>query len=159
MNVWRNELYYPAKQIIKNLWIGSERDAADASFMKKHNIRLIVNATDAVPVYVRGIKVLRVPVGDSPEYQEKMGKYIPIATVAINDVLAHGHGVLVHCRAGMNRSATIVAGYLMFKKGISARDAMAFIKQKKAECFTPMNFMGALNAWEARLRLNGKVTS
>lgn len=157
MNVWNGQLFYPAKQIIKNLWIGSEKDAADMNFMKKNNIRLIVNATDSVPVYAKGIKTLRIPVGDDPYYSEKMGKYIPIAVVAIHDVLNHGQGVLVHCRAGMNRSATTVAGYLMFKKGMTAQQAMAFIKRKKPECFTPMNFMGALNAWEARLRLNGKI--
>jgi dual specificity MAP kinase phosphatase len=157
MNVWNGQSFYPAKQIIKNLWIGSEKDAADMAFMKKHNIRFIVNATDSVPVYAKDIKSLRIPVGDDPYYSEKMGKYIPIAVIAIHDVLSHGHGVLVHCRAGMNRSATVVAGYLMFKKGMTAQKAMAFIKRKKPECFTPMNFAGALNAWEARLRLNGKI--
>ena len=159
MNMWNGLSFFPSKQIIKNLWIGSEKDAADLSFMKKNNIRLIVHATDSVPVYAKGIKTLRVPVGDDSYYSEKMGKYIPIAVVAIHDVLAHGHGVLVHCRAGMNRSATIVAGYLMFQRGMTAQKAMAFIKRKKPECFTPMNFMGALNAWETKLRLSGKIKS
>jgi len=153
---WNGYLFYPAKQIVRGLWIGSERDAADPKFMQKHKIRLIVNATDAVPVYTN-VKTMRVPVEDAPSSANRMAKYVPMTTVAINDVLRHGQNVLVHCRAGMNRSATVVAAYLMFSKGFTADQAMAFVKKRKPECFTPMNFKSSLNSWETKLRANGKI--
>jgi dual specificity MAP kinase phosphatase len=153
---WNGYLFHPAKQIVRGLWIGSERDAADLNFLKKHKIRLIVNATDAVPVY-SNIKTMRVPVEDASSSANRMAKYVPMTTVAINDVLRHGQNVLVHCRAGMNRSATVVAAYLMFSKGLAADRAMAFIKKRKPECFTPMNFKSSLNSWETKLRANGKI--
>jgi len=155
---WNGYLFHPAKQIVQGLWIGSERDAADPAFLNKHNIRLIIKATDRVPQY-SNIKMMRVPVDDSPNSAAMMAIYIPISTIAINDMLRHGQHVLVHCRAGMNRSATVVAGYLMFNKGMTASQAMAYIKQRKPECFTPMNFKNSLNAWERKLRANGRVSN
>lgn len=155
---WNGFLYHPAKRIINGLWIGSERDAADPDFLRKHDIRLIVNATDSVPQYY-DIRTLRVPVDDARDSARRMTKYLPISSIAIDDVLRHGQNVLVHCRAGMNRSATVVAGYLMYSRGLTAAQAMFFIKRIKPECFTPMNFLESLNAWETKLRSNGKIRS
>jgi len=154
---WRGYTFYPAKEIVKGLWIGSEKDAADAAFMKKHDIRLIVNSTSDIPAYSKTVRVVRVPIDDSASDSARLAKYLPITSVAIDDVLRYGKNVLVHCRAGMNRSASVVAGYLMFSRGMTAAQAMSFVKRRKPECFTPMNFGGALRNWETKLRANGRI--
>ncbi|KAM3553572.1 hypothetical protein ARSEF4850_006855, partial [Beauveria asiatica] len=41
--------------------------------------------------------------------------------------------VLVHCRAGISRSATIVIAYLMRKYGLSADEALAEVKAKRRD--------------------------
>ena len=154
---WKGYTFYPAKEIVKGLWVGSEKDAADAAFMKKHDIRLIVNATSDIPAYSKTVRVIRVPIDDSASDSARLAKYLPITSVAIDDVLRYGKNVLVHCRAGMNRSASVVAGYLMFSRGMTAAQAMSFVKRRKSECFTPMNFGGALRTWETKLRANGRI--
>lgn len=149
--------YYPAKQIAPHVWVGSEYDAGNPAFWKRHDIRLIVNCTKDIPFSSKTIKGYRVPVDDAGDSAETMARYLPISSIVIHDVVRYGHNVLVHCYAGMNRSATVAAGYLMFSKGMSAQEAMAAIKSKKTECFSPMNFGSSLASWESKLRTTGHV--
>lgn len=144
---------------MRGLWIGSEGDSGDASFFRTHGITLVVNATASIPVRLpAGVTSYRIPVDDDPDENDAMLSHLPIVVVAIEDVLAHGNGVLVHCRAGMQRSAAVVAAYLMWKRGYTATRAMRYINDKKAETFWPTpTFEPALRAWEAALRRRGRV--
>ena len=153
--------FYPAKQIVRNLWIGSEGDSSSDAFFKKRNIRLVVNATANIPFATAAwpeVQTVRVPVDDDPNENETMLRHLPVVVLVIDDVLDHGHGVLVHCRAGMQRSAAVVAGYLMWKRGMTADQALEFINKRKHETFWPRaTFESALRAWEEALRRNGRV--
>lgn len=151
--------YFPAKQIIKNLWIGSEGDSKSGSFFKAHDIRLVVNASNNIPIKLPvDIKSYRVPIDDHPSENETILRHFPIVVLAIDDVIRHGHGVLVHCRAGMQRSAGVVAAYLMWKRGMTADQTFEFINKKKHETFYPVpTFEKALRVWESQLRAQGRI--
>lgn len=153
-----NAEFYPAKQIIPNLWIGSEGDSSNQSFFQRHTIRLVVNATANIPIRAPAdVQSYRIPVDDAPDENEAMLRHLPTVVLVIDEVLSHDHGVLVHCRAGMQRSAAVVAGYLMWKLGLTADEAFEFINKKKAETFWPVpTFETALRAWEAMLRKKAK---
>lgn len=148
--------YYPAKEIVKGLWIGSKGDSLDAAFAKDHDVRLVVNCTRNLGFSFPGINRVRVPVDDACDENATMLRNLPITTAAIDAVLQHGHGaVLVHCYAGMQRSATVVAAYLMWKRGMTAERAMRFVRSKKSETFRPYpTFRSALLLWENHLCLD-----
>lgn len=154
-----NGSFFPAKQIVKNLWIGSEGDSRSGSFFARHNIRLIVNATANIPVRAPPEVVsYRVPVDDHPSENDTMLQHLPLVVVAMDEVLKYNQGVLVHCRAGMQRSAAVVAGYLMWKRGLTADQAFEFINKRKHETFYPVpTFEAALRAWETQLRAAGRI--
>lgn len=152
--------FYAAKQILPNLWIGSEGDSRNGSFYARHGIRLVVNASKNIPFRAptADVHTYRVPVDDHPSENEVMLSHFPVVVLAIDDVLAYGQGVLVHCRAGMQRSAAVVAAYVMWKKGWTANRALEFINRKKHETFWPVpTFEPALRAWETQLRSVGRV--
>jgi protein-tyrosine phosphatase len=86
-----------------------------------------------------------------------MGKYLKMASLAIRDVTRYNGNVLIHCYAGMNRSATVTAAYLMTIKELTAQQAIDIIKKKKPETFTPMNFRPALKSYEELLKKNGVI--
>jgi dual specificity phosphatase 12 len=152
--------YFPAKEIIKNLWIGSEGDSRSPSFYKKHGIALVINATANIPFRAPAdVDTYRIPVDDSPDENQVMLSHFPTVVPLIDDVLRYGHGVLVHCRAGMQRSAAVVAAYLMWKKRMSADQAFEFINRKKNETFWPVpTFEAALRSWEDALRRDGTLS-
>lgn len=153
---WRGLLYYKPKKITNHVWIGSEATASDMVFLKKHNIKLVVNCSADIP-RTSDIPMIRVPVYDDPADADKMVKYFGIATVAIRDVTRYGGNVLVHCRAGQNRSSTVVAAYLMSIRKIGYIAAMKLIRDRKCETFRPSNFTPSLKQWEQKLITNGVI--
>ena len=146
-------VFFPAKQIIPGLWIGSEGDSKDVQFMRDHNIGFVVNVSRNIPqTPVSGVEFTKIPVDDSTRYNDMLLSYWPVTVREIDAVLARGKGVLVHCRAGMQRSAATVAAYLMYKNGLSAKNAMQVIKNVKNETFWPVpTFAIALAKYEKQL--------
>jgi protein-tyrosine phosphatase len=153
---YKGLLYYPPKKITNHVWIGSEATAADKEFLRKHNIKFVVNCSADIPRF-SDIPMLRVPVYDDPSDANKMVKYFGISSVAIRDVTRYGGNVLVHCRAGQNRSSTVVAAYLMTIKKIGYVEAMKLIRARKCETFRPSHFTSSLKQWEKKLVENGVI--
>lgn len=153
---WKGLLYYKPKKITNHVWVGSEATAADPAFLKKNNIKLVVNCTADIPKY-SNIPMLRVPVHDAAFDADKMAKYLGVSSMAIRDVTRYKGNVLVHCRAGQNRSASVTAAYIMTIKGITAREAMDIVRSRKCETFRPSNFTSSLKAYEKKLIENGVI--
>jgi len=56
--------------------------------------------------------------------------------------------VLVHCRAGVSRSASLVVGYLMWKDKISLDKALTQVKKERPRVAPNVGFLRALVAWQ-----------
>ena len=68
--------------------------------------------------------------------------------------------VLVHCYAGMQRSAAIVAAYLIKYKNMSYEDAVQFIRKKRKVSFlTGSNFNIALLLFEKQVHEHSKLNN
>lgn len=112
--------------LCKNWLIGIE-----STFLKKHKI-------DA--------EYIRFPLVDSASF--KIGKYFLILSEIIDAHLKKKHRILVHCTAGISRSATIVAAYLMWKRQWSASIALDFIQTKRPIICPNIGFIKALIKFE-----------
>ena len=154
-------MYFPAKEIVPGLWIGSKGNATSASWVRDHNIKFIVNVSRDIPTpFASAINTYCIPVDDARDENGAIIKHWPITSAAIDDVLSHGGGVLVHCYAGIQRSAATVTAYLMWKRCLTARDAMKLVNSKKGETFNwgqRATFWEALKKWEDELRRQGRV--
>lgn len=141
--------FYPAKEIIPGLWIGSAGDAADAQFMNTAKIGFIVNCSKDLPFSFPEIPGIRVAVHDHPVENFEMLRRLPGVVRAIDKKMRANVPVLVHCYAGISRSATVVAAYLMCRYGLSKKDAIALVKSMKSETFQPrVNFERALSLYD-----------
>ena len=151
--------YFPAREIRPGLWIGSEGDSKNASFVEKHGIALVVNCSKTIPMLnLPTVEYYRIPIDDATDQNETILSHFPVVVRAIDSVLQRGKGVLVHCRAGMQRSAATVAAFLMFKDNLSAKNAIAAIKARKSETFWPTpTFAEALQKYEKQLATFNKV--
>jgi len=154
-------MFYPARCILRNppLFIGSEENALDAAWMARHKIKLIVNCTRDVPApFSQTIRTIRCPVDDHPSEAKRMASFFARVCRDIHEARQRGEAVLVHCFAGISRSATVVAAYIMYSCGKSAREAVSYIQARKPETFGgsrhPLGvFHKALLAWEGHLGL------
>lgn len=63
----------------------------------------------------------------------------------IDDELSQGGRVLVHCQAGVSRSVTIAAAYLVKKNNIAAAQAIDEIRQVRPIAWPNHGFRAALN--------------
>jgi dual specificity phosphatase 12 len=79
--------------------------------------------------------------------QEPIGRYFPQMTAAIRDAVASREAVLIHCAAGMSRSVSIAAAYLIAAGGLSAADAVAAIKRARPIADPNKGFMEQLEGF------------
>lgn len=149
--------FYPAKLIGTSdgsqLWIGSARDAADPDFCAQFG--LVVNCTKHLPCGSSS-PCIRVPIDDDPSENDTLLRALPTACRAISDTLSSGANVLVHCHAGISRSASVTAAALMYVGAGDLDDVVRRIKLAKPETFSVTNagrpqFWPALKEWERRV--------
>ncbi|NWX92782.1 DUS4 phosphatase, partial [Nothoprocta pentlandii] len=76
----------------------------------------------------------------------------PRAPVPVADAVQERRGrVLVHCQAGISRSATICLAYLMMKQRVRLDEAFEFVKQRRSVISPNFSFMGQLLQFEAQV--------
>lgn len=144
-----------AHQVAPKLWVGDASAAKDLGFLSRANIGAIVNATRDIPNYhtdyqAKEIEYMRIPVNDSLQDvdTERMRVFLPHAASFIykNRDLEKKH-VLVHCAAGVQRSATIAAFYLHLYEDVPLTQAIEQIVRARPQAFrhgTQLNFRKAL---------------
>lgn len=132
-------------EIIDNLYIS---DRKHVPFLVS-NYDLIVNCTPDIPFPLMCGATIRIPVHDHPSYAQKMLQIIRDVHVleAIHSHLREGKTVLVHCRAGIQRSCAVVACYLVKYHGLTPVQAISYIKvQRPIAFFNGVNFRETIEA-------------
>jgi len=129
-----------ANQIIPNLWLGNRNSPIDYEHLKKNNIKLIINCTKDLNYYVPcDIHTVRLPINDvnSIESNKILGEKIEELIFLIELYLKNNMGVLVHCWAGMQRSATVVICYLLKYKHYKLEESKRIMKKERSIVFLP----------------------
>lgn len=151
----RSQIYAQNKEqnahlIIPNLWLGNKVAANNLNFLKKNNIQVIFNCTKDVPNYFQNkqnnIKYYKLEVDDSLQKKdintmtEFLFSYVPILDFYVKNNIP----VFVHCWAGMQRSACLVAALLIYNN-IDLPNAIVHIKTIRNVTFSPqINFIDSL---------------
>lgn len=143
--------------ILPFLFLGNEQDAQDLELMQRLNIGYVLNVTTHLPLfhYERGaLSYKRLPATDSNK--QNLRQYFEEAFEFIEEAHQAGQGLLIHCQAGVSRSATIVIAYLMKHTWMTMTDAYKFVKARRPIISPNLNFMGQLLEFEEDL--NNGVT-
>ncbi|XP_047429872.1 dual specificity protein phosphatase 10 [Mugil cephalus] len=138
--------------ILPFLYLGNEQDAQDANLLQRLNIGYILNVTTHLPLYHydTGLFVYkRLPATDSNK--QNLRQYFEEAFEFIEEAQQAGMGLLIHCQAGVSRSATIVIAYLMKHTWMTMTDAYKFVKTRRPIISPNLNFMGQLLEFEEDL--------
>uniref|UniRef100_A0A669CRN7 Dual specificity protein phosphatase 10 n=1 Tax=Oreochromis niloticus TaxID=8128 RepID=A0A669CRN7_ORENI len=135
--------------ILPFLYLGNEHDAQDINLLQRLNIGYILNVTTHLPLYHydTGLFVYkRLPATDSNK--QNLRQYFEEAFEFIEEAHQAGMGLLIHCQAGVSRSATIVIAYLMKHTWMTMTDAYKFVKTRRPIISPNLNFMGQLLEFE-----------
>ncbi|OCT84092.1 uncharacterized protein dusp10.2.L isoform X2 [Xenopus laevis] len=138
--------------ILPFLFLGNERDAQDLNRMVNLNIGHVLNVTTHLPLYHAesgALRYKRLPATDNSK--QDLRQYFEEAFEFIEEAQQEGKGVLIHCQAGVSRSATIVIAYLMKHTLMTVGDAYKFVKGKRPIISPNLNFMGQLLEFESDL--------
>lgn len=144
-----------AHEIVPRLWLGNKNAASDTAWLKEHGITVVFNCTKDWPFHAGILRQYRVPVHDNLQKEEidNLYKWAPEIMVKLIQEYKRGETILVHCHAGMQRSAAVVAMFLMSMYRMSKADAMKFIRSKRPIAFFPSaNFEPALDQWALTLQ-------
>ena len=146
-----------AIEIINNLWLGDYKDGLNTTFLIEKKVNVIINATGNLPFVqdLNNIEKIRVPLIDEVgtklmESNEKMEFYLEKIVEHIYKKLMLGRVVLVHCRKGRQRSASLVCAFLMKYGGMNFKMVSDLMKTKKVDVFYPScNFEIALSKFKS----------
>lgn len=124
-----------ATEIVPNLWLGNYLSSQDHEFLQKHNIRRIVNATPDFPNIFENIKYIRVSIKNRIQYVPLLKQELIKINSFIKEGLEKNKGVLVHCKEGHRRSATIIASFLNQYLGVIPEQAKSIVLQRRPSTF------------------------
>jgi hypothetical protein len=100
-------------EVLPNLWLGNYKSSQNEDFIKRFNIKFIVNVTPDLPNIFTYVKYLVVPINDDDMCGGNINKLFDESTKFIAEGLATRSGVLVHCKYGHHRSSSIIVAFLI----------------------------------------------
>jgi len=129
------EIFNAADRVHTNIWIGSADCAEDKAFLGSNGINVILNmaAECTYSNAYRHVRVVRIGIDDAK--LTNVGIFEKAADV-IKDAVRNEENILVHCAAGVSRSATAVIAYLMLYKGLGWHEALEVLRESRP-CVSP----------------------
>jgi len=127
--------------ILPNLFLGSLRDAKNTYTKYNHIISILdVENKLILPVNCHTTYYLTDDVNSS------LTPIIYKVAEHLENILQQNETVLVHCHAGVSRSAAVIIGYLMIKQYMSFNDAYIYVKMRRHIVCPNQGFLRQLRA-------------
>ncbi|GAA5854231.1 hypothetical protein JCM8547_001745 [Rhodosporidiobolus lusitaniae] len=134
------------QEVLPRLWIGDYQAAQDQHLLESNGITYVVSAMrqeyDAHP----GVELHRVSIDDTD--RTNIIEHFFATSDFIHGALEREQGVLVHCQAGVSRSTTLVAAYLMLKHGMNVEQAVEKVRSVRSQVEPSEFFMTQLELFE-----------
>lgn len=123
----------------------------DLSELSEQGIGAVVSLTetplDPAPVEYFKFASLHLPV---PDFQPPSQQQIATFAAFVDNCLAEGRAVVVHCGAGIGRTGTMLAAYLVHT-GMDAEEALATVRRKRPGSVETREQADSVRAYAASL--------
>lgn len=125
----------PIDRVDENIYIGNYIGASELDYLRNNGITHVINTAAELPNYhekTTGIKYFNITLfDDSTPNGEKLLDLLDPSFETIKNILKDNPRarILVHCAAGMSRSASIVMYYLMRRYSQTYDEALDNLKQ------------------------------
>ena len=117
-------------EVYPNIYLGNSQFASDKQLLYNLKVTHILNAAKEIPDYFQGddtFQYVHLNLDDVPE--ENASRFFEISKQFIDNALQNNGVVLIHCRAGVSRSVTMLMYYLMKTLNISPEEALKLIRK------------------------------
>ncbi|XP_041367191.1 dual specificity protein phosphatase 19-like [Gigantopelta aegis] len=137
-------------EVLPGLIMGSQDVAHSDEILKTYKVTHILNCATLVEnLYPYKYKYLTIELRDTP--QQLIRQHFTEALDFIDEGRKAGC-VLVHCNAGVSRSATFVIAYLMQHEGMSFEEAFRYLRTKREKTCPNPGFVSQLKRYEEVLK-------
>eukprot|EP00933_Yihiella_yeosuensis_P013896 TRINITY_DN12665_c2_g1_i1.p1 TRINITY_DN12665_c2_g1~~TRINITY_DN12665_c2_g1_i1.p1 ORF type:complete len:195 (-),score=43.03 TRINITY_DN12665_c2_g1_i1:83-667(-) len=140
----------PAELTVWGLYLGGAREASDSEALENLRISAIVNAASGVclgtprgGVPQEDLRVLKLDADDTEEYP-LLRNHLHEFDEFLSEAKQSGFKVLVHCYAGMNRSAALCVAYLMQRERLTLVDSVDLLLRKRGYVLQNKGFVKQL---------------
>jgi predicted protein tyrosine phosphatase len=135
--------FYTISQITPNIYLSGFMIASNKEELNKFNIKSIINCAKTLPNYFPDdFTYTNIPIDDT--WGQNIEHYFDSSYNVIESIIGKNENILVHCHAGISRSATIVIAYLMRKNNWSLDQALAFVRSKRSIVNPNLDFIESL---------------
>ncbi|XP_043965093.1 dual specificity protein phosphatase 2 [Gambusia affinis] len=141
-------------ELLPFLFLGSAIHSSRRETLAAAGITAVLNVSSTCPNFYEGeLQYLRLTVEDTLVADIRACFHTAISF--IDSVKKSGGRVLVHCQAGISRSATICLAYLMHTQRVRLDEAFDFVKQRRHVISPNLAFMGQLLQFETDILCQG----
>ncbi|XP_053181779.1 dual specificity protein phosphatase 2 [Scomber japonicus] len=141
-------------ELLPFLFLGSAIHSSRRETLAAAGITAVLNVSSSCPNFYEGeFQYLRINVEDN--LAADIRACFSTAIAFIDSVKQSGGRVLVHCQAGISRSATICLAYLMHTQRVRLEEAFDFVKQRRQVISPNLAFMGQLLQFETDVLCQG----
>lgn len=153
VTVMWNKIY--PDEIIPHLFCGSLRSAQSLAVYDRLNITSLLTVGRGLePTVIDGMRHKVVIVDDIEG--ATIDHSFREAVEFVDEALSANSGCLVHCFAGMSRSATTVIAYLMIRKGMRLDEAYCTTRRGRPAIYPNAGFFAQLLSLDAKLFPDGR---
>ena len=129
------------------LYLGNQNASQNIATLNRLGITHILNVTKNVDcTFNRRFKYLRIDIDDG---DPRLSQYFDRAF----DYIEQGKNVLVHCREGISRSATIVTAYLMRKNQWDVQSSLTHLKLFRPYISPHFFYLVELRHYQEKMRI------
>jgi tyrosine-protein phosphatase len=138
--------------VFYNVYLGSLQDAIEMT-----DVDIVVNCTTDIPFFAQNAVQIRVPIVDLPSYSNKLHDIVTNTDIfeIMTAAMLQNKKILVHCHAGMSRSASLMVCFIMYycknvnKQDYTLEGIIHFLKSKRPIVFHDgYNFIDTLNRYD-----------
>ena len=146
-----SRLKFEASEIIEDkLYLGNEGSSFSKKKLKKKEIKdIIIVGYNLYKFYPEDFNYKQIEIDDN-EHEEILKYFIPIILYILNN---EDKVFVIHCQAGISRSASIVISIIMFMKKLNFEEAFKFVSNKRKIISPNFGFIQQLKEFQEMLEL------
>ncbi|KAG8995334.1 hypothetical protein FRB94_009281 [Tulasnella sp. JGI-2019a] len=138
----------PRDEIIPGLWLGDWHSAHDNESLKEDGIFYILSVMQGGALAIDP-RFIRYQIEIEDDESSDLLIHLPPAIAFIQKARESGRSILVHCAAGISRSSSVVAAYLIFTKNMDVPTALSTIREQRRWIYPNDSFMKQLELFHA----------